>query len=119
MKKIIIILFAISLYTPEAVQILDFSKCIFTVFTISSGNVCDCLLLNVDNSESKSKNEMLHHEHKQIEFKQVDKYFSETKFNFCSKGNVLDIKQNPVNKNLISYNYLQEVFHPPAITSFV
>lgn len=113
MKKLIIILFAISLYTPEATQILDFSQCIFSVLTTSNGEICDCLLTSYSTNNTNDK-AVATHNHKHIEYKQIDKQIQETDYNFTSFASKINAKQNPVNQNLFHSNFLNETFHPPS-----
>lgn len=118
MNKLFVILIAISFYLPETTQILDFSQCIFYVFTTNNGNVCDCINITNANNATQKNQAAVPHNHKHIDLKQVDKFCSNLNFEFSNSTKQTPIKKYAIYISLITQKHLQQVFRPP-ITNYM
>ena len=112
MKKLIIILFAVSIYLPEAIQIVDLSKCIITVVNTNKGEFCDCFTSSVFNTTSIQKN-VTPFENKFIAIQQIDKLYNENEIDILFSDYYPNIKYTLSDITFLSNKHLQEVFHPP------
>lgn len=113
MKKLIVILIACSFYLPETTQIIDFSQCVFSLFTSSSGEICDCMINSGIAPNAFQNKESIPHNHKHIEVKLVDKICTTASYIFLPQSTELLTIKHELYTPLFSEEHLQKIFRPP------